>query len=373
MLEGLLNFLFYYATIHVVVFIFGFLDIVRIPHIMVYSEWFKLLHMQFFKTNFSFFYNLKMLLRQTKNLVIYTLVAPLWIVEEIIFYNYRTAELPKMVFIICTPRTGSTNLHRTMAKDERVLAPTLTDFLVPLIFLKRLGEKIGYPKLNETFLEANIRFLNGNYNDIHRFHNTGVSVVEELGTLTLSQWFNEMIMPPYFHPELLLHTPIESLSPYLKERILDFMERTVRKWVYGSRKEETVVLLKGIEPFLWDIKKLEERFPGSKFITLTRDPKKQICSRYSFYEAQQETSHGYKMDKKLWGKVISDRTRIGVEPVMEYFYRNPEPNRLALTFTEFVSDLDKTYEKIYDFIGLDYVGTPFQETVKKSIEEHKKI
>ena len=182
-----------------------------------------------------------------------------------------------------------------------------------------------------------------------------------------------MIMPPYFHPELLLFTPIESLSPYLKERILDFAERTIRKWVYGSKKTEQIVLLKGIEPFLWNIEKLEERFPGSKFITLTRDPKKQICSRFSFYAAQQITSHNFEMDKKIWGKEISNRTRHGVEPIMQHFYRNPKPNRLALTFTEFVSDLDKTYKKIYDFIGCEYVGTPFQEIVKKSIEDHKKF
>ena len=152
---------------------------------MVYSEMFKLVYRHFFQNNQSFSFNLFLFFRQFKNHLVYILTSPVWLLEELVFYGYRNAELPKMVFIICTPRTGSTNLHRTMALDERVLAPTLTDFLVPLIFLKKLGVAIGRPKLNESFLETFISLLNGNYNDIHRFHDTGVDVVEELGKLTM--------------------------------------------------------------------------------------------------------------------------------------------------------------------------------------------
>merc|ERR1719356_2001338 len=101
--------------------------------------------------------------------------------------------MSNVAFIICTPRTGSTNLHRTMACDERVLAPTLTDFLLPLALVKKLGKLIGKPKLAEEMLTTTIQILNGNFNDIHRFHDTGVDTVEELGTSTLSQWFSEMV------------------------------------------------------------------------------------------------------------------------------------------------------------------------------------
>jgi len=218
--------------------------------------------------------------------------------------------------------------------------------------------------------------LNGNYNDIHRFHDTGVNVVEELGILTLSQWFSEMIMPPYLHPEVLLNYPIKEYPPYLKNRILDYTEVALKKLAYINKDSpKPFMVCKAIEPFLFDIVELEKRFPNAKYITLTRDPKKQICSRYSFYEAQQVISHKFVLDKKKWGEIIAQRTHEGTEYIMRYFFReqSKRKNCLALTFTEFVKDLPATYTKIYDFIGADFKGTEFEEIVKQEVEDHKKF
>merc|ERR1712062_551246 len=181
-------------------------------------------------------------------------------------------------------------------------------------------------------------------------------------------------MPPYFHPELLLHYPIPEFPEYLRTRILDYTALVIRKFAYVNKKKQTTMLVcKAIEPFLFQVPELEKRFPNAKFITLTRDPKKQIVSRYTFYNAQEKSSHEYDMKKKLWGDVLATRTREGVEFVMQHFFREKHPNRLGLTFKEFVADLSVTYATIYKFLGEDYYGTPFEQVVKDEIEEHKKF
>ena len=106
--------------------------------------------------------------RQFKVIIAFILLAPWWLLEE--FTGYRKVKLPQMVFIIATPRTGTTNLHRIMARDPRVLAPTLTNMLAPFVSLTWLGKLFGNPKLPSQTLEKFIMFLNGNFNDIHRFH-----------------------------------------------------------------------------------------------------------------------------------------------------------------------------------------------------------
>lgn len=282
--------------------------------------------------------------------------------------------MPQMVFIIATPRTGTTNLHRIMARDERVLAPTLTDLLAPFILLSKIGKWIGNPELPFQVVEKFIQVLNGNYNDIHRFHDTGVKVVEELGILTLSQWCNEMTMPPYYHPEIILNYPITEFPSYLKERVLDYTELALKKFAYvNADKNKPFMVCKAIEPFLFDVAGLEKRFPNAKFITLTRDPKKQICSRFSFYQAQEKISHDLELDVPRWGDIITTRTRESAEFVMQYFFREKRKNRLSLTFNEFVADLPKTYAKIYDFIGAQYEGSEFEGIVKQEVEKHKEF
>lgn len=362
----------YYILLHLIIFLIGMFDFVRIPHIPNWRQLFWTLKFEIFHPGLSPMKRVALLWRQFKVIVAFILLAPWWLLEEL--YNYREVELPQMVFIICTPRTGSTNLHRIMARDSRVLAPTLTDMLAPFISLTKLGQIFGNPDLPSQTLEKFIMFLNGNFNDIHRFHDTGVNVVEELGNLTLSQWFNEMIMPPYFHPDILENYPIAKFPKYLKQRILDYAVIAIKKFAYLHKDEgHPFLVCKTIEPHIFDVNELEKRFPNAKFITLVRDPKKQICSRFSFYAAQQKISHDLDIDTQKWGGIISERTRESSEFVMQYFFREKRKNCLALTFQEFIADLPKTYAKIYDFIGAKYEGSNFEAIVKKEVEEHKKF
>merc|ERR1740123_1200604 len=147
-----------------------------------------------------------------------------------------------------------------------------------------------------------------------------------------------MIMPPYFHPEILMHYPIEEIPLYLKKRILDYANLVIRKCAYNHQdKNAELMVCKAIEPFLFDVKILHELFPEAQFVTLTRDPAKQITSRYSFYQAQQLTSHKYQMDPKVWGMLISKRTQFAVEFIMQYFYR--ENNKYSnVKFEDFCID-----------------------------------
>lgn len=355
-------------------FVIGILDIIRIPHAPNWRQILWTLKYGLGSTTFPWSFKLSLLVRQVKTLFTFMFVGPLWLLDELLF-SYRSAELPQMVFIICTPRTGSTNLHRIMARDPRVIAPTLADLLSPFLCTQMLCRLIGRPDLPAKLVNKLVLMLNGGgYSDIHTYHDTGVDVVEELGIMTLSQWFSEMIMPPYFHPDLLKHYPIPEFPEYLRQRILDYAALAIRRFAYMHRTKETkMVVCKAIEPFLFQVPELQKRFPNAKFITLTRDPKKQICSRFSFYSAQMKASHNYDCDKKEWGNIISTRTRDAVEFVMQHFFRESHSNRLGLTFKEFVGDLSATYSVIYKFLGFGYKGTPFEQIVKDEIEEHKKF
>jgi hypothetical protein len=283
------SFIKYYAWFHFVIFVMGTFDFVRVPHIpnwrqLIWTIKFNLTH-----PGLSGMQTLALFWRQFKVIIAFILLAPWWLLEE--FTGYRKVKLPQMVFIIATPRTGTTNLHRIMARDPRVLAPTLTNMLAPFVSLTWLGKLFGNPKLPSQTLEKFIMFLNGNFNDIHRFHNTGVDVVEELGNLTLSQWFNEMIMPPYFHPDILENYPIPAFPKYLKQRILDYAVIAIKKFAYLNQdKNYPFLVCKAIEPHIFDVNELQKRFPNAKFITLVRDPKKQICSRFSLFGANEDLS-----------------------------------------------------------------------------------
>lgn len=70
-----------------------------------------------------------------------------------------------------------------------------------------------------------------------------------------------MIMTPYFHPELLRNHPLKEMSPYFKNRVLDYTDSVIRKFVYFHKDSDHMerLVLKAIEPFIFDVRELEKR------------------------------------------------------------------------------------------------------------------
>ena len=69
----------------------------------------------------------------------------LWEIDEIFYGGYRKVNVDDVVWIVSSPRTGSTNLIDALLKDERdFVSPSHVEAIVPFICVNRVIDLLMY-------------------------------------------------------------------------------------------------------------------------------------------------------------------------------------------------------------------------------------
>ncbi len=208
-----------------------------------------------------------------------------FLLDEIFFRGYRSIEIQRPLFIVGVPRSGTTFLHRLIAKDtdqfttfslwELLFAPSITE-KVFFRAIHRIDGLVGHPMM---WLLRRVESLSlGKFDDIHK---TTLSDPEEdyLSLIPIFACFILVVPFPFFD-ELWHLAYFDERTPETdRHRVMQFYRRIIQRhlYVYGTDKH----LLSKNPMFSPMIASLAESFPDCRIVCNLRNPYQAIPSLLS--------------------------------------------------------------------------------------------
>lgn len=293
--------------------------------------------------------------------------------DNIFFRGYRREGVHSPVFIIGNPRSGTTFLHRLMARDvERFTTMGMWEILfAPSITLRKVVH--GFSTLLVRLGISPHKQLNrieGNWHEqAHAMHNISFSEPEEDDYLLLHIWsalttglssglLKEAIPYVYFDT---------AIPRKERNRIMAFYKRCVQRHLYAQRR------FKGTEPRGYLAKNpalcpkvdtLLEVFPGAKIIYLVRNPLEMIPSYVSMMDFSWRAVGVLNRDQMLKDFIFEMAQHWYRYPIKR-LEKWPEDNYIIIKYDDLVKDPEHTVKKIYSRLGFE-VSPSFGRVLRES-------
>lgn len=286
--------------------------------------------------------------------------------DEIIFPGYRDVMIEDPVFIVGFPRSGTTYIHRLMAKDEQfttirfweiLLAPSITQKKI-FKALGRLDRRLGNPVSSRIRKWEENKFKNSH-------HPVGFFEPEEDDAILMHIFasFFLVFMFPFYEDLRPLARFDLGLSATDRHRIMDFYKRCVQRHLFVFGKGGKKFLSKN-PAFSTRIQSLRNTFPDAHFVCMVRNPLESIPS---------EISHRFFWIENFYSPVSTDSVRDYVMDLARDYYRYPlsqlpkwpDFQQAIIPYPVLIRHPDKTLQNLYNRFGFT-ISKPFQNTLIKN-------
>lgn len=208
-----------------------------------------------------------------------------------LLYPFTDVKVEKPVFIIGSPRSGSTMLFRMMAKDRECFTGfKLWQLIFPSLTLQSLVRGMGPV---DTALGGHLRrqldkLEERGFGRADRFHRIRLNEPEEDEILLMHAFASEILANAFPVPDALQeYRRFDTLPESRRKSLMHFYLRCVQRHLYfeGTHKR----LLSKSPLFSHKVMSLHETFPDAHFILLVRDPAETICSLVSMIRTYRES------------------------------------------------------------------------------------
>jgi hypothetical protein len=274
------------------------------------------------------------------------------------------------VFIVATPRSGTTFLQRLLSLDEARFKPLL---LYEMIFaavtwqraiqgLAWLDRRLGQP--GRRLVDMIGRFFFGDWDDRHFVR---LDLPEEDEGLYIFTLVSETayLLFPYFD-ELPPIGFTDALPEREADRVVGFFRTSLKRLLFANGQGRTALTKSTCS--LGRIRALQRAFPDARFIHLVRHPAEAIASHVSvFYPTW--ALHSPEIQK------VSPETRAYAE-LAAAWYRHmleqapaiPAERYIRVMYDDLVADPQATVERIYRQFGLAF-DPPFKTRLEAAVAE----
>ncbi|MGD2163815.1 MAG: sulfotransferase [Anaerolineales bacterium] len=271
--------------------------------------------------------------------------------DDLLYRDHQQQELSSPVFIIGNPRSGTTFLHRLLAKDEHNFSTIRTweIFFAPSIFQRKLvwaiqsiDQKLGGAVQSWLIRQEQKTWFN------NHMHRVSLWEAEEDESLLLAIWesiFTSVFFP---HPDLVRKYAMfdKGVPARERRRIMRFYRSCLRKHLYAHNSEKK--FLSKNPAFSAKVASLYEFFPNAKIIYLVRNPLDTVPSLISWMTYQ-------------WSQ-FSD-------PADEYLYREYLV-QLAKEWYEYpLEQLEKASPDSYEIVIYDELASDPKGVIKATYEK----
>ncbi len=241
-----------------------------------------------------------------------------FLLDDLFFPGYRNIEVKEPVFVVGIARSGTTLLHRLLAKDadkftafmfwELLLAPSIVErkFWFALGRVDRALGGWGRKLLRKV--DAVI------FADFREMHHLSLFQPEEDEWVLFHILASAFLVFLFPSPEAVAHLIRfdETALPAHKKRIMAFHKRCVQRHLYVHGPEKR--LLSKNPTFSAKIDSLNETYPGAKIVCCVRNPYEAVPSLMSLLSF---------ILKLTDNQGREDETRAMTLEVAAHFYRHP--------------------------------------------------
>lgn len=290
--------------------------------------------------------------------------------DDIFFNGYRRTEVDEPVFIVGNPRSGTTFLHRLMARDEQnFTSPRLWEILfAPSITQRKiawamadLDRRLG-GLLHRILMGVDKRVRASNV-----MHRMSLLIPEEDEYFLIHQGATIIAglflgFPKAAYPFVFFDT---QLSRREKRRVMRFYRHCLQRHLFAH--EESKHVLSKNPYFTPKVDALLTHFPDAKIIYLARNPLSVVPSYASL------SAHWWQMlcePEKRYPHMeyILTATQHWYRYPVERLEQAPPSNHIFVNFHELVQDPEKIVTEIYERFDLD-ISPAFADILKEETDK----
>ena len=281
-------------------------------------------------------------------------------IDEVLFRRYRDVEIGQVIFIIGNPRSGTTFLHRLLARDDEnfLSMKTWEIFLAPSIvarkvvqFVVRIARGIGAP-IQKRLKRVN-RFLQQG-NPIHKL---ALNSPEEDDYLFIHNFSSQKVWSiAAIMDEARRYAYFDHEMPEAnKKRIMRYYRLCLKRHLFFWAGRRDRVYLAKDPNYSPMVDTLLEHFPGARFIYLARNPLDAVPSHISLKE----------FEWKLLGSPLEPySSREYVVQAARHWYTYPlqrlaqeaDDRYVVVNFHDMVGNVRETVREIYERFDLPLSG-----------------
>jgi len=277
-----------------------------------------------------------------------------FLLDYLFFPAFRKQKIKRPIFIIGNFRSGSTLLHRLMAKDKETFCcfKTWEIYLAPSIVQRKFFKALG---LIDRLLGSPLRSFIKGFEDRTfgpiRLHKIGLFEPEEEEGMLLYIWNSFFIR--YIFPvkeEFAQFDFFDKLIPTTRRRrIMCFYSKCVKRLLF-ARGGQGILLSKN-PCFSPKVMSLNETFPDARFIYLVRDPLETCMSKLSWFSVCFNFFNSC-LEKYPYKYETIELMKLWYSYPVEFLKTLPKRRYLIIKYDEFVEDPQNTVKKIYEHFGL---------------------
>lgn len=298
----------------------------------------------------------------------------LWL-DELLFPDYAITEVREPIFIIGNPRSGTTFLHRLMAKDHHnfTTIKTWEIFASPSIvgrhiynILARIDRKIGSPIIH--LIERFDKYLQTR--KYSRLHKSPIWEPEEDDNLLLHIWssikvwiaaglLRNAFQYVYFDQKM----PLKD-----RDRIFKFYKGCLKRHIYYHKAQKKRFLSKS-PYFSSKLETILRYFPDAKIIYLVRNPMHMVPSYMNMLHTAW-TSLGDEEDYQKRSKHIMKMAEHWYDYPLKTLAKVPPEQYIIVKLEYLANNTPAALKQIYTGLGLR-MTRGFSKTVAELVKDSK--
>lgn len=294
---------------------------------------------------------------------------------DMLFYpQHQAQKVEKPVFIVGNFRSGTTLLHRLLAKDERFTGMKSWEiFIAPSItqrkfvhWIMKINRFIGNPiqKIIDKFEKALRQYS--------YMHPTGLNKIEEDGHVFLHTWSTYNIFAFFPFPNLVRQYIYydEEVPEDQKEQDMTYYKEVLQRHIYANKGKRYISKSPTYSP---KVKTLHKKFPDAKFINLVRSPLRVVPSSVSMFSNHWKTYGEPEGDYPQPAQdVMREQAKHWYIYPHQYLKNLPPDQYTMVRFKDLVKNPKEVIENIYQRFGIEM--TPeYQQILIEETEKAKQF
>ncbi len=276
-----------------------------------------------------------------------------YLMDNLFYPDHQEQEVAEPIFIVGNFRSGTTFLHRILARDDQSTSFTSWElYLAPSV----IGRKFytGLMKINYAMGNPAQRAIDLFHSIVEReayMHKIGLNEPEEDGQVLFQIWSSFHLLAFFPFPKLIREYIYydEQVPDDVKERDMAYYREIVKKHIYAHNGKRYLSKDPGNSP---KVKTLHKQFPDAKFINLVRNPLQVIPSSISLFSYHCRTYGDPEEEYNLRESVIEHSKHWYAYP-HQYLKNLPPDQYIRVRYRDLVEDPQGTVERIYHQFGLE--------------------